>query len=853
MKKLNKLTKTLTLSTIAALAFGGIAVNTTYALFTNSTSSSVVVTTGKVKVSSTASITGGSHLVEGKTADITANSTTGVTFNCGGTATIGSSDGSTTTITLNKLVAGDFVNVDFKAFNESNVKIKYRVVVEADNDIKDYISLSGQDKSSTPIKMKNSANGIFSNYLTAEANSNDTQTAMNTFELKIGIDGDKEITDGKSRSGKITIKLEAVQGNASPKEMEELCTVNDVKGLTAAIEELNSGNINEGSTIEVTSNVTLDQPLSVSKDANIVLVNNSTVTPSEGQSAFVATDGAKLTIGTKTTTPATSGAIRLNRTVADTAPVIQVSGKNVPAVKADGEGTVVTINGVKIISEGGCAITSTNGAKVIVDDADVTAQEACLLAHSAGTIIVNGGTFTSLDNFVVGTNGTKGWGGNTIEINGGTFNGNITSSGYIACGVYVANSDTVTINKGIFNIKDGCGVVARSGNTTVSDDVVFSFTNTTGGITEGGVGDKSCKIPVNAKVVQDLSQPEYPGGKPVVSATGTLPISQTNGKTTIVTTEAQLKAAVADTTSSAVFIYVANDIEILENLSIVNKYTYIYGNGTTINRKENKTEIKEGNVIKGYVVSNHRIFNVYSDDSDGSLVGGSLTISGVNLIQKTSNDVNGSDTNRAINLYSVKDYTLYIDNCVIESEHYAISVSDNYYNEKPDTDCVKRRTENLTINVKNSTLTGYEDLNMYNADGVKGTFENCVLNGINRKIYGYDADNNCENIKFVNASNGQALNCDFNFTECTFNMSSENGNFQGIACVKLDSQKITMTDCKFNFKGENDTAYKAVEPDNYVDLSAGTSITINGVTYTAENSTTDSGSSGETSTTTNGD
>ncbi len=774
MKKLNKLTKTLTLSTIAALAFGGIAVNTTYALFTNSTSSSVEVTTGKVKVSSTASITGGSHLVEGNSTDFSVNNNS-VTFNCGGTATISSNSGSTATITLNKLVAGDFVNVDFKAINESNVKIKYRVVVEADNNIKDYISLSGQDTSATPITMKKSANGIFSNYLTAEANSNDTQTTMNTFKLNIGIAKDKEITDGNSRSGNITIKLEAVQGNAAPDELTEYRAVNDVQSLTTAIEQLNSGEINKGSTIEVTSNVTLEQPLSVSKDANIVLVNNSTVTPSEGQSAFVATDGAKLTIGTKTTTPVFSGAIRLNRAVADTAPVIKVSGKDVPAVKADGEGTVVTINGVKIVSEGGCAITSTNGAKVIVDDADVTAQEACLLAHSAGTIIVNGGTFTSLDNFVVGTNGTKGWGGNTIEINGGTFNGNIKTSGYIACGVYVANSDTVTINKGIFNIKDGCGVLARSGNTTVSDDVVFSFTNTTGGITEGGVGDKSCMIPVNAKVVQDLSQPEYPGGKPVVSATGTLPISQTNGKTYIVTTEAELKTAVADTTSSALFIYVANDIEIKTALTIVNKYTYFYGNGNvTISNNQGST--------------NARVMNVFGDEHK-TLSNGSLIVSGVKLVQSAAAGVEA----RGINIYETQDYTLILDGCYLEAEHYSVQ---------------QVNSTGLKINVKNSYIKGYGCLYSKTTSSdiigdLNAVFENTTLFGNN--YYNTEPSNGFSNITIDNLSSSSYATekNTLIFNKCNFIMYSKKGNSQRIIDTFSFGNKVNMVGCKFYFKDDN--------------------------------------------------
>ena len=67
---------------------------------------------------------------------------------------------------------------------------------------------------------------------------------------------------------------------------------------------------------------------------------------------------------------------------------------------------------------------------------------------------VNGGTYTSADNGVIMTNGTvkpdNDCGHNTIVVNGGTFNGGIKSEGFIACGIYVANSDAVTVNGGTF-------------------------------------------------------------------------------------------------------------------------------------------------------------------------------------------------------------------------------------------------------------------------------------------------------------------------------------------------------------------------------------------------------------------
>ncbi len=115
------------------------------------------------------------------------------------------------------------------------------------------------------------------------------------------------------------------------------------------------------------------------------------------------------------------------------------------------------------------------------------------------------------------TNGSKGQGNNTIEINGGTFNANIQSSGYIACGIYVANSDTVKVNAGTFNVIDGVGILARSGSTVVSDEVVFNITSTQGGITSGWVGDKKINIPTGKEVVLDLLA-NYPGGTPTATA-----------------------------------------------------------------------------------------------------------------------------------------------------------------------------------------------------------------------------------------------------------------------------------------------------------------------------------------------
>ncbi|MGN0796777.1 MAG: hypothetical protein ACI4M5_01070, partial [Christensenellales bacterium] len=83
-----------------------------------------------------------------------------------------------------------------------------------------------------------------------------------------------------------------------------------------------------------------------------------------------------------------------------------------------------------------------------------------------------------------------------------------------AGGIYVANDDTVVVNGGTFNIVNGVGIVARSGNTTVNEGVVFNITSD-GSITAGQVGDAKIDITIPHELVLDLSA-NYPGGTPTI-------------------------------------------------------------------------------------------------------------------------------------------------------------------------------------------------------------------------------------------------------------------------------------------------------------------------------------------------
>ena len=189
---------------------------------------------------------------------------------------------------------------------------------------------------------------------------------------------------------------------------------------------------------------------------------------------------------------------------------IDLNGKTVTATE-----NFATINSeAKLTIAGGTVesgryVFNVKGGEVVVNDGSFTAQETVCALFGGSKLTVNDGTFTSKDNAVVATNGSKEQDGCEITINGGVFNANITSAGYIACGVYVANKDIVNIKAGTFNVTDGVGVLMRAGHTTIGNNVVINLTNT-GKITAGKVGDANIDITTPSYLVMDVRS-GYPG------------------------------------------------------------------------------------------------------------------------------------------------------------------------------------------------------------------------------------------------------------------------------------------------------------------------------------------------------
>ena len=189
---------------------------------------------------------------------------------------------------------------------------------------------------------------------------------------------------------------------------------------------------------------------------------------------------------------------------------------------------VVTLDGLTLQSNFTVMVgneTGTGHNTLVVQNTTINAAENAIgIKGKNNTVTITSGTFTSADNAVVAGNGISGYNNNTININGGTFNGNITSAGYIACGVYVANGDIVNVNGGTFNIEDGVGILARAGDTTVEQDVTINITHKEGRtLTEGMIGDSLVDISQPHQLVVDLLS-NYQGGTPTLTNNTSYPV-----------------------------------------------------------------------------------------------------------------------------------------------------------------------------------------------------------------------------------------------------------------------------------------------------------------------------------------
>ena len=175
---------------------------------------------------------------------------------------------------------------------------------------------------------------------------------------------------------------------------------------------------------------------------------------------------------------------------------------NRPVVVTSGK---VVVDGASVSNTRDCAISATGAnAEVVIEDGKVTAQEAGVLVTSGATLTVNGGEIEGTDNSPIMGNGTPGQGNVNIVMNGGKLIAHITTPSYIACGVYMPNDGSFTMNGGEI-ISDGCGICMRGGQVNLNGGSIIA--NGESGVT-GKVGDS--RVVVGPYAVVYDAQSKYP-------------------------------------------------------------------------------------------------------------------------------------------------------------------------------------------------------------------------------------------------------------------------------------------------------------------------------------------------------
>lgn len=270
--------------------------------------------------------------------------------------------------------------------------------------------------------------------------------------------------------------------------------VEDPTALEKAIETLVPG---EPKTVEITKDMKVTTATTIAKgcDATIVVPANTTFTVNSSTSKAGLEVNGKLTIDVAGSMAAST------------------SGGNGSRCFLVHDGGDLTINSGDFTAN---SVVALNGGKATINDGDFSSVEACVIPfvsdNESTTVIINDGNFTSTDNGVIMGNGTKAENGkpSKVVIKGGTFNGSITTDGYVANGIYCPNIDEYEIDGATFNITDGCCICSRAGKVTIKNTTInMIYTNKA--LESGRVGDSRVVVPCVPFVFDEAAN--YPGLK----------------------------------------------------------------------------------------------------------------------------------------------------------------------------------------------------------------------------------------------------------------------------------------------------------------------------------------------------
>lgn len=377
-------------------------------------------------------------------------------------------------------------------------------------------------ENSISFELKNQVAWIVLDHTFTDATNNVTSVTINADEDLFVTKGTLDVTTSTITEGtkdrKITLNLGEEGGNglsfAAGEAFRGFFTLNpvDLSGKTLTFTATtNSGEtVTLGTFTKASANLTknLAVRIQTSGSAKVATVGGKEYSTLSAALA-AASEGATISV----VSDVTMGMLSIDKSV-----TIDLGGNTITSSSRpfviSGDGIEFNLKNGSVVANGGGnwgVVLGANAGKVVLTDCDITAQEGAigLLAGTTGNKIeINGGVYIGLDNAVISGNGSARDGDpNQIIINGGTFNGKIQTSDYVACGIYAPWKDVITINGGEFNIENGVGVLCRGGQVYINGGT-FTTTDPNGEL--GKVGDSRVAVPCQTVYVDKASQyPDY--------------------------------------------------------------------------------------------------------------------------------------------------------------------------------------------------------------------------------------------------------------------------------------------------------------------------------------------------------
>ena len=232
MKNKKSMKKTILLSAITAIAFGSIAVTTSYALFTDSAETNVTVTAGKVDVSASAALTSVYSPTSINNDGTIANDSNAATFTSGQTTGTFANKGSVSIenneVNLQGIAPGDKAVIKLDIVNNSSIKSKYRINLNSDGNIALFhelnITLSSDASGSSVIStFHEGTNAYYGEYAELDVSTNPDSVYL-IVELPSSV-----TYNLPSKSMTLTLSVAAIQANGP--------SLNDAYTLPSGITE----------------------------------------------------------------------------------------------------------------------------------------------------------------------------------------------------------------------------------------------------------------------------------------------------------------------------------------------------------------------------------------------------------------------------------------------------------------------------------------------------------------------------------------------------------------------------------------------------------------------------------------